>query len=142
MVLGVRRYDLPRLPEVVVREALANAVAHRSYEARGTPVRVELRPGAVLIISPGSLPGPVTVSNMRETSAARNLSVVRTLRRFNLAEDAGRGVDVMQDTMRSEMLEQPVFRDTGHSVEVLLPLRAVVRTSPRAAPSPTPTSVA
>ena len=126
VVLGVRRFDLPRLPEVVVREALANAVAHRSYEAKGTPVRVELRPGAVTIISPGSLPEPVTVSNMRETSAARNLSVMRTLRRFNLAEDAGRGVDVMQDTMRSEMLEQPEFRDTGHSVEVVLPLRATV----------------
>jgi len=132
VVLGVRRFDLPRLPEVVVREALANAVAHRSYEAKGTPVRVELRPGAVTITSPGSLPEPVTVSNMRETSAARNLSVMRILRRFELAEDAGRGVDVMQDTMRSEMLEQPEFRDTGHSVVVTLPLRATVAPVERA----------
>lgn len=132
VVLGVRRFELPRLPEVVVREALANAVAHRSYEMNGTPVHVELRPGAVTITSPGSLPEPVTVSNMRETSAARNLDVMRVLRRFRLAEDAGRGVDVMQDTMRSEMLEQPQFRDTGHSVEVVLPLRSAVAPIERA----------
>ena len=105
-----------QLPEVVVREALANAIAHRSYEASGTSVRVELRPGAVTIISPGGLPEPVTVSNLREANAARNLDVIRVLRRYGLAEDAGRGVDVMQDTMRSETLEQPEFRDTGHPV--------------------------
>jgi len=30
VALGVRRFDLPRSPEVVVREALANALAQRS----------------------------------------------------------------------------------------------------------------
>lgn len=75
VVLGTRRYDLPRLPEVVVREAVANALAHRSYEAGGTAVRVELRPAMVVVRSPGGLPEPVTVENIRETNAARNLTV-------------------------------------------------------------------
>ena len=132
IVLGVRRFDLPRIPELVMREALANALAHRTYEASGTPVRVELRPGTVTIISPGPLPEPVTVSNLREANAARNLDVIRVLRRYGLAEDAGRGVDVMQDTMRSEMLDQPVFTDTGHSVEVRLPIRSAVAPVERA----------
>lgn len=132
IVLGVRRFDLPRIPELVIREALANALAHRTYEASGTPVRVELRPGAVTIVSPGPLPEPVTVSNLREASAARNLDVIRVLRRYGLAEDAGRGVDVMQDTMRSEMLEQPTFTDTGHSVEVSLPIHSAVAPVERA----------
>jgi ATP-dependent DNA helicase RecG len=132
IVLGVRRFDLPKIPEVVVREALANALAHRSYEASGTPVRVELRPGTVAIISPGPLPEPVTVSNLREASAARNLDVIRVLRRYALAEDAGRGIDVMQDTMRREMLDPPEFRDTGHSVEVMLPARSAVAPIERA----------
>jgi ATP-dependent DNA helicase RecG len=35
VVLGLRRHDLPRLPEVVVREALANAVAHRIAAVAG-----------------------------------------------------------------------------------------------------------
>lgn len=132
VVLGVRRYDLPRIPEVVIRESVANALAHRSYEMTGTAVRVELRPGSVRVVSPGSLPEPVTISNIRETSAARNLDVIRVLRRYGLAEDAGRGVDVMQDTMRSEMLEPPQFVDTGHAVEVTLPVRSAVAPVERA----------
>ncbi len=132
VVLGARRFELPKIPEVVIREALANALAHRSYEQNGTPVRIELRPGSVTITSPGGLPEPVTVGNMRETTAARNLDVIRALRRLGLAEDAGRGVDVMQDTMRSEMLEPPEFRDTGHSVEVVLPVYSSVAPVERA----------
>src|SRR5215210_4297498 len=75
VVLGTRRYELPRLPQVVVREAIANALSHRSYEAGSTPVRVELRPSMAVVRSPGGLPEPVTVENMRETSASRNAAV-------------------------------------------------------------------
>jgi ATP-dependent DNA helicase RecG len=132
VVLGTRRYELPRLPEIVLREAIANALAHRSYEAAGTAVRVELRPSAVVVRSPGGLPEPVTVENIRETNAARNLVVIRVLRALGLAEDVGRGVDVMQDTMAAEMLEPPRFRDSGHEVAVELPIRSAVAPAERA----------
>ena len=115
VVLGTHRYELPRLPEVVLREAVANALAHRSYEASGTAVRVELRPSAVVVRSPGGLPEPVTVENIREANAARNLTTISLLRRFGLAEDQGRGIDVMQDTMAEEMLDPPRFVDSGHA---------------------------
>lgn len=132
VVLGTRRYELPRLPEVVVREAIANGLAHRSYEAGGTAVRVEMRPSVVVVKSPGGLPEPVTVENIRETTAARNLTVIRVLRKLGLAEDAGRGVDVMQDTMAAEMLDPPRFHDSGHEVIVELPVRSAVAPAERA----------
>lgn len=132
VVVGVTRYELARLPEVVLREAIANAVAHRSYEAGGTPVRVEIRPDRVIVISPGGLPEPVTISNIRDQSAARNLQVIRTLRRHGLAEDAGRGVDIMQDEMASNLLEPPTFQEDGSSVRVVLPLTGVVTPEERA----------
>lgn len=132
VVLGTRRYELPRLPEVVLREAVANALAHRSYEAGGTAVRIELRPSAVIVRSPGGLPEPVTVQNIREANAARNLTTISLLRRFGLAEDQGRGVDVMQDTMAEEMLDPPRFADSGHEVTVTLPLRSTVAPIERA----------
>ena len=72
VVLGTRRYELPRLPEVVLREAIADALAHRSYEAAGTAVRVELRPSAVVVRSPGGLPEPVTVENPRDKCRAKS----------------------------------------------------------------------
>jgi ATP-dependent DNA helicase RecG len=132
VVLGTQRYELQRLPTVVLREALANALAHRSYEASGTPVRIELRPTAVVVRSPGGLPEPVTVENLREATAARNHVVIRLLRAFGLAEDAGRGIDVMQDTMTDEMLDPPRFSDTGHEVVVELPIRGSATPSERA----------
>jgi ATP-dependent DNA helicase RecG len=132
VVLGVRRFDLPRLPELVLREAVANALGHRSYEAGGTAVRVEMRPSSVVVRSPGGLPEPVTVENIREASAARNLVVMQTLRRFGLAEDQGRGVDLMQDVMAEELLDPPVFHDSGHEVTVTLPIRSAVAPVERA----------
>ena len=132
VVLGLRRHELPRIPEVVLREAVANAVAHRSYEAKGTAVRIEIRPDRVVVTSPGGLPEPVTVENIREQNAARNVDVIRTLRRFGLAEDAGRGVDVMQDEMAAHLLEPPEFADEGSSVTVTLRLAATVTAGERA----------
>lgn len=132
VVVGAMRHEMPRLPTVVLREALANAVAHRSYEASGTAVRVEIRPSSVLVRSPGGLPEPVTVENMRSAAAARNPDTIRALRQLGLAEDSGRGVDVMQDTMLSELLQAPDFRDLGHAVEVALPLHSAVSPQERA----------
>jgi ATP-dependent DNA helicase RecG len=95
-------------------------------------VRVELRPTRLVIRSPGGLPEPVTVENIREASAARNLTVIRVLRSLGLAEDAGRGVDVMQDTMAAELLDPPRFYDHGHEVVVELPIRSAVTSTERA----------
>ncbi len=126
VVMGVTRYELPRLPEVVLREAIANAVAHRSYEMTGSAIRVEIRPDRVTVMSPGGLPEPVTIDNIREQNAARNLAVISALRRYRLAEDAGRGVDIMQDEMASNLLAPPEFYENGSSVRVKLPLTGVV----------------
>ncbi len=132
VVLGVRRHELPRIPEPVLREAIANAVAHRTYEASGQPVRIEIRPDRVIIRSPGGLPEPVTLANMREQNAARNVDVIRTLRRFRLAEDAGMGIDVMQDVMEAALLERPQFDADSAHVEVVLRLGSTVAPQERA----------
>ena len=132
VVLRLHRHELPRLPSVVLREAITNAVAHRSYEARGSVVRVEIHDDRVVIVSPGGLPEPVTLANIREQSAARNPAVISTLRRYGLAEDAGRGVDVMQDEMADHLLDPPEFVDSGDSVSVTLRTTGMVTPRERA----------
>lgn len=132
IVSGLRRLELPKLPEVVVREAMANAAAHRNYEELGRAIRVELRPGHVVVESPGGLPEPVTEENIREMQSARNIDVIRILRRFALAEDSGRGVDVMQDEMAAALLDAPEFHDLEHSVRVTLPVAGAISPQERA----------
>jgi len=126
VVTGVHRRDLPRLPPVVVREAIANAVAHRCYDRDRTAIILEIRPHQVVVTSPGRLPDGVTLGTLRQAQAARNPSIIGVLRQFGLTEDAGRGVDVMQDTMRDEMLDAPVFEEVGDFVRVTLPITGPV----------------
>lgn len=132
VVTGVLRRDLPRLPPVVIREAIANAVAHRSYERDQSAVVVEIRPHHVVVTSPGPLPESVTVETLRHAQAARNPDVIGVLRRFGLTEDAGRGVDIMQDVMQEEMLDPPVFEELGDFVRVTLPINGPVTPQERA----------
>ena len=134
VVPGLHRHELPRLPEKVVREAIANAVAHRSYEVAGVSTRVEIRPDRVVVSSPGGLPEPVTIENIREQNAARNRAVIGALRRFDLAEDAGRGIDVMEDEMAANLLRPPEFSEPagGREFAVTLRLEATVTREERA----------
>lgn len=132
VITGVFRHEIPRVPMVVLREAIANAVAHRSYELQGTAVVVELRADRVVVTSPGGLPEPVTVENLRQAQAARNPCIIDVLRRFRLAEDAGQGIDVMQDSMAEALLDPPEFVDDGHAVTVTLPLRSPITPRERA----------
>jgi len=132
VVLGTRRHELPRIPEAVLREAVANAVAHRTYDTPGRSVRIEIRPDRVVIRSPGGLPEPVTLNNMREQNAARNVDVIRTLRRFRLAEDAGMGIDVMEDEMEAALLERPEFDAGASDVAVALRIGSTVTPQERA----------
>lgn len=132
VVTGAYRHDVPRLPRRVVREAIANAVAHRDYAIDRTPVVVDIRPSAVTITSPGSLPAPVTVATLREAQSPRNHTVIDVLRRHGLAEDSGQGIDVIQDGMRFELLDEPVFVESDTSFTVSLKLGGLVSATERA----------
>jgi len=69
---------------------------------------------------------------MRDQSAARNIAIISVLRRFRLAEDAGRGVDLIQDQMAAELLDEPQFSADEASVTVTLPLTSAVTATERA----------
>ena len=133
-LLGVRRHELHRLPRVVVREAVANAVAHRSYAPAATAeaVRIEIRPDRVVVRSPGGLLEGVSLDDPAIRSVPRNVLAIRTLRFFGIAEDAGRGVRLMRDHMALNLMEPPRFEADDSSVTVTLPLGSVAEPAERA----------
>lgn len=131
VVTGSVRHDVPRLPRRVVREAVANAVAHRDYASDRTPIVVEIRPSHVKLTSPGRLPPPVTVETLREAQSARNHTVIDVLRRFGLAEDSGQGIDVIQDQMRFELLDEPEFEEFEQSFMLTLRLGGQISATER-----------
>lgn len=131
VVTGARRHDVPRLPRRVVREAVANAIAHRDYSKDHAACLIRIRPSAVSITSPGRLPSSVTVATLRESQAPRNHTIIDVLRKFGLAEDSGLGIDIIQDDMRHELLEEPRFIEGADSFTVELPLKGVVTATER-----------
>jgi ATP-dependent DNA helicase RecG len=131
-IVGVQRVEMPKLPPRVIREAIANAVAHRSYEHAGTAIRIEIRATSLTITSPGALPEPVTVENIRFQQAARNDRLLGALRRMGLAEDLGKGIDRIEDDMAAELLQPPEFADDGSFFTVHLRLGGAVTPRERA----------
>ncbi len=111
VVLRTTRHELPRLPVDALREALANAVAHRDYQLSGSAVEVHLRPNEVTVISPGGFAGGVTGENLGEAHFARNKAVINALRAFGLAEDAGRGIDLIRREMAATLRFEPTFEE-------------------------------
>lgn len=97
-----QQVELADLPEGPVREAVANAVAHRDWRIPD-PIAVEHAPSRMLIASPGPLVSGVTVDNiLAHPSKPRNRTLLEAIRKLGLAEQAGVGVDRMyRDMIRS-----------------------------------------
>lgn len=126
VVSGSRRTILPEYPVEVLREALLNALGHRDYGLKGGTVDVTIWDDRVEIRSPGSLPGPITVDNMRSEHYSRNRRVMRVLKLLGLVEEYGEGVDRMIQEMEARLMEPPLFAATATSVTVTLRNRFLV----------------
>lgn len=87
------------LPENTVREALANAIAHRDWGLRD-PIDVEFVGDALVVQSPGGFVEGVDPSRLLTTPPrTRNPHLADLLRRLRVAEREGVGVDRMYREM-------------------------------------------
>lgn len=93
-VFGLFREYVEDYSEIVIRELLINALAHRSLSRQQI---VEIRKyddGNYLEIeSPGTFPEGITIHNFLRKTNPRNPNVMDILREIGLAEKAGSGFD-------------------------------------------------
>lgn len=134
-------------PLEAARELVVNAVAHRDYSIQGDGIRLYLFKDRMEIISPGLLPGPVTVENILDERFSRNPVIVQVLADMGFIERLGYGVDRVMELMRQQNLREPEFCETGggfkavlYNAQAALPARSrqPVRVPARAAPPVTP----
>ena len=125
-VTDMRRETIPEYPTEVLREAVANALAHRDYGLVGATVDVTVWDDRVEVTSPGPLPGHITSQNMRAEHYSRNRRIMGVLKTIGLVEEYGEGVDLMFRGMESRLMESPMFAATPDSVTVTLRSRARV----------------
>ncbi len=126
VVIGTRRRTWPEYPEEVLREALLNALAHRDYGSRGATVDVTVWEDRLEIRSPGGLPGPITLANIRSEHYSRNRRIMRSLKALDLVEKYGEGIDRMFDFMEARLMEPPLIEPSPSSVSVTLRNRFLV----------------
>lgn len=120
------RDDL-EVPEIVLREVLANALVHRDYETpalRDQPTRVEVYPDRVEVTSFGDLPAAVSVEVLnadpeRVSPYRRNPVVARIFQHMSHVELNASGVPRMRAAMERAGLPPPRFEAD--------PVRNVVR---------------
>lgn len=77
-------------------EVLVNAVIHRDY-AISDDIQVLIFDNRIEVLSPGRLPGYVTVDNILHARYSRNTRIVRTLHRYKQPpnRDMGEGLDTV-----------------------------------------------
>lgn len=107
-------------PMEAAREIVVNAVAHRDYSIRGDGIRLFIFQDRMEVTSPGRLPGPVTVENIKDERFSRNPLIVQVLSDMGFIERLGYGVDRVLELMDKESLRQPDFEETAGGFRVVL----------------------
>jgi ATP-dependent DNA helicase RecG len=117
---SLEREELSDYPRFPVREALINAVAHRDYRIRGRRNEIRMYTDRMEVISPGGLPGYITLDNLVEEHFSRNPRIVNGLYQWGYIEELGLGIDRMIEEMVQAGHPMPTFRALPHSFTVTL----------------------
>ncbi|MCB9445397.1 MAG: putative DNA binding domain-containing protein [Ardenticatenaceae bacterium] len=116
----LEREELTEYPRFAVREALVNAVAHRDYRISGRRIEIRMYSDRMEIISPGGLPGYMTLDNLVEEHFSRNPRLVNGLYQWGYIEELGLGIDLMIEEMAQAGHPPPTFRAADHAFTVTL----------------------
>ncbi|MDX1663838.1 MAG: ATP-binding protein [Candidatus Promineifilaceae bacterium] len=117
---SLEREELTEYPRFAVREALINAIAHRDYRIRGRRIEVRMYQDRMEVISPGGLPGYMTLDNLVDEHFSRNPRLVGGLYQWGYIEELGLGIDRMIEEMVQAGHAPPKFRATPYSFTVTL----------------------
>jgi len=120
VVKGLEREEKTEYPPFAVREALVNAVCHRDYRLRGRRIEIRMFSDRMEVISPGGLPGFITVDNLVEEHFSRNPRIVAGLFQWGYIEELGLGIDRMIEEMTQAGHPPPRFKAQPHSFTVIL----------------------
>jgi ATP-dependent DNA helicase RecG len=111
---------IPEIPRFAWLEAIVNAVTHRSYSLQGGHIRVTLFDDRLEVESPGRLPGPVRIDNIRRTRFSRNPQISRALSGLRFVQELNEGMNRMFDEMSRVGLPEPVLQQTDAGFKVTL----------------------
>jgi len=109
-------------PPEAIWEIIVNAIIHRDY-AISDDVQVRIFDNRIEVISPGKLPGYVSVQNILTVRYSRNSKIVRNLARYPSPpnKDLGEGLNTAFQKMKEWRLREPEIVEDGNYVRVTIP---------------------
>lgn len=115
-------------PSEAIWEIITNSIIHRDYSI-SDDVQIVIYDNRIEVISPGKLPGYVTLNNILHSRYARNHKLVRTLSKYKNApnKDIGEGLNTAFEKMKEWKLKSPIIEELERSVKVTIPHAPLAR---------------
>jgi predicted HTH transcriptional regulator len=102
------RKDVKLVPEITIRELVANALIHQDFLITGASVMIEIYTDRVEISNPGD--PVVPLDRLIDGYQSRNERLADLMRRFSICEEKGSGVDKVVQAAEAHQLPAPDFR--------------------------------
>ena len=120
--------SIPEYPEFAWKEGLVNAVTHRDYSISGEHIKVMLYDDRMEIISPGKLPGLITLETMMTERFSRNPKISRVLYDLNIVRELNEGVKRIYKEMKDYFLDDPEYSEPQRrAVKLVLKNNIIMR---------------
>ncbi|MDO4437797.1 MAG: ATP-binding protein [Coriobacteriaceae bacterium] len=121
MIEGSKRETCESIPIEAFREAVANALVHRTWDVRAN-VQIAMYDDRVVISSPGSLPPGLDEDRYLygQISVLRNPVLAEVFLKLDYIERFGTGIARIMRSYRGS-LRQPIFDVRGDVITVALP---------------------
>lgn len=113
------RKEVPMYPELAIRELVANAIIHQDFSLTGTGPMIELFESRMEITNPG-LPLVDTDRFLDTPPQSRNEALASFMRRINICEERGTGIDKVVFQTELYQLPAPVFEVTDKHTRAVL----------------------
>lgn len=111
------RVEKKLIPEIAIRELVANALIHQDLNQSGTSVMIELYSDRIEISNPG-LP-LVPIDRFIDGYQSSNERLADFMRRMHVCEEKGSGIDKVVNAAEAFQLPAPEFR-TSHNRTIVL----------------------
>ena len=105
------RKEVKLIPEIVVRELVANALIHQDFSMSGTSMMVEIYADRVEISNPGE--PVVPIERFIDGYSSRNEDMARIMRMLGICEEKSSGIDRVIHEVEAFQLPAPDFH-TGY----------------------------
>ena len=111
------RREVKLVPEIVIRELVANALIHQNLSVPGVSVMIEIYSNRVEISNPGE--PVVPVERFIDGYQSRNERLADLMRRMGICEEKSSGIDKVVHAAEIFQLPAPDFR-TGHQRTIVV----------------------